>query len=63
MDPITALGLALAIIKLIMAVMDFLHAHPGIAQEAKDAIHSATANLASAWGDLTTVQPYHFEGA
>ncbi len=63
MDPITALGLALAIIKLIMVVMDFLYAHPGIAQEAKVAISAATASLASAIGDLTAVQTYHFEGA
>ena len=63
MDPVTAIGLALAIIKLIMAVMDFLHAHPYIAQEAKAAITAATASLASAVGELSTVQPYHFEGA
>ena len=63
MDPLTALALALAVIKLIMAVMDFLHNHPSIAQEAKVAISAATVSLASAISDLTTVQPYHFEGA
>ena len=61
MDPVTALSLAYAIIKLIMLVMDYLHAHPQIGQDVKDAIHAATGHLTDALTQLAPVQEFRLE--
>jgi hypothetical protein len=62
MDPISALALSVAILKLIVMVMDFLHAHPAIGQDVHDAITKVTGHLADALTQLEPFQPFHYEG-
>jgi hypothetical protein len=61
MDPISALALSVAILKLIVMVMDFLHAHPAIGQEVHDVITKVTGHLADALDQLGSIPQFQVE--
>lgn len=61
MDPISALALSVAILKLIVMVMDFLHAHPAIGQEVHDVITKVTGHLSDALNQLGSLPQFQVE--
>jgi hypothetical protein len=61
MDPISALALSVAILKLIVMVMDFLHTHPAIGQDVHDVITRATGHLADALNQLASIPQFQVE--
>ena len=65
MDPLSAIGLAFTLIKLLMAIYDYLQAHPGVTSEVKSALSTARANLTVIHADLTNRYPDYaaFQGA